>query len=61
MTKFDDEFWKGRKESWRKVRCKRGHIFDKTNTYIHTKTGAQCCRKCAKLRSLEYRARKKLK
>lgn len=61
MTKLDAKFWKDRKKSWRKMHCKRGHIFDKANTYIHPSTGAQCCRQCQKLKSAEYRARKKLK
>lgn len=46
---------------WQKIKCIRGHDFNKANTAYHPKSGAQVCKKCNAERSARYRARKKLK
>lgn len=41
-----------------KTHCPQGHPYDDTNTY-HKRDGGRMCRECLRIRSREYKARKK--
>lgn len=40
----------------RKTVCKRGHVFDDTNTYHYKNRSSRACRKCAAMHSRQYKA-----
>lgn len=52
---------KGRGKGWcsTKTHCKHGHPFDAGNTHV-TASGERVCRTCARLKSQQYRERRRL-